>query len=75
MSFLESLHSLISHEGDDEEEVAGSSVRGHRTDGGLSDSCQVGLGSNRLHTHTHMSIQTGQREDINTPGGLQCLFI
>lgn len=52
MSFLESIYSLISHESD-EEEVAGSSVRGHRTDGGLSDPRQVGVGSNRLHTRTH----------------------
>lgn len=58
MSSLESNHFLISHEGD-EEEVAGSSMWGHGTDGGLSDARQVGLGLDRLHVHTDTQVRGG----------------
>lgn len=73
MNFLESIHSLISHEGD-KEEVAGSSVWGHRTDGGLSDSCQEGIGSNRLHTRTHAHTNRTEGGHLYTRG-LQALFL
>lgn len=58
--FLESISFLIFHEGD-EEDVAGSSLRGHGTDGGLSDARRVGLGLDRLDIHPLAQTQVRAR--------------